>query len=148
MDKINFQDGVTKGNAETFNTMQNNIEAAINEVKEVNTYSTTNEKKVGTWIDGKPLYKKTFVWEKTGYTGGSAITDYIDILSLGVDTVFIDGSSSFIIDYVKNSVVMPTTAGVVNVSYEYKTYILDNKIYVSGYNSKRCITIKYTKTTD
>ena len=31
MDKINFQNGVTKVNADTFNTFQNNIEAGINE---------------------------------------------------------------------------------------------------------------------
>jgi hypothetical protein len=35
MEKINFQDGVTKGNAATFNGMQNNIEAAINEATEI-----------------------------------------------------------------------------------------------------------------
>lgn len=32
MDKINFQNGVTPVNANTFNTFQNNIEAGINEV--------------------------------------------------------------------------------------------------------------------
>ena len=31
MDKINFQNGITKVNADTFNTFQNNIEKAINE---------------------------------------------------------------------------------------------------------------------
>ena len=34
MDKINFQNDVTKVNAETFNTFQNNIENAINTVNE------------------------------------------------------------------------------------------------------------------
>lgn len=32
MEKINFQNGVTPVNADTFNTFQNNIEAGINEV--------------------------------------------------------------------------------------------------------------------
>ena len=31
MDKINFQNGITKVNADTFTTFQNNIEKAINE---------------------------------------------------------------------------------------------------------------------
>ena len=31
MEKINFQNGVTKVNADTFTTFQNNIEKAINE---------------------------------------------------------------------------------------------------------------------
>ena len=74
MDKINFQDatltsqakvtidnvdyevtppvysGGTDLNAETFNTMQNNIEEAIS-------YST-EEQPVGKWINGKPIYRK------------------------------------------------------------------------------------------
>ena len=33
MDKINFQNGVTKVNADTFNTFQNNIENAINNIQ-------------------------------------------------------------------------------------------------------------------
>ena len=32
MDKINIQNGVTKVNADTFNTLQNNIESAINDI--------------------------------------------------------------------------------------------------------------------
>lgn len=33
MEKINFQNGVTKVNADTFNTFQNNIENAINNIQ-------------------------------------------------------------------------------------------------------------------
>ena len=42
MDKLNFQNGVTKVNAETFNTFQNNIDNAINTV---DTKATTIDKK-------------------------------------------------------------------------------------------------------
>lgn len=65
MVKIQFQDNITKANADTFNTMQDNIEdgitAGVSEAKTytdtLNTYSTT-ETRIGTWIDGKPLYRK------------------------------------------------------------------------------------------
>ena len=53
MEKITFVDNVTKANAETFNTMQDNIEDAIEEKQ---TYSTA-EMRIGTWIDGKPIYR-------------------------------------------------------------------------------------------
>lgn len=65
MVKIQFQDNITKANANTFNTMQDNIENGINDgiieaknyTDELQTYST-NETRIGTWIDGKPLYRK------------------------------------------------------------------------------------------
>lgn len=115
MKKINFKNDVTKVNAETFNTFQNNIEEAVvpeggttgqiltkssNEDNEVNwtdpietqvinslnaesttsalsayqgkvlnnrlmniedsSIYSTEETKVGTWIDGKPIYRKVY----------------------------------------------------------------------------------------
>ena len=85
MQKINFKnlpDTSTPLNASTLNQMQDNIESAIKDVeytiptiensldgnsttdapsvhatKLLNTYST-DEIKIGTWIDGKPLYRK------------------------------------------------------------------------------------------
>lgn len=80
MVKINFQNNITKANADTFNTMQDNIETAINNVEielddQVSTSSTngvenqaitnyvdnkltysTDEVRVGTFM-GKPLYR-------------------------------------------------------------------------------------------
>lgn len=54
MKKINFIDNETKGNAETFNTMQDNIEEAINENanKSISIYDIT-EAVNGRWIRSK-----------------------------------------------------------------------------------------------
>lgn len=137
-------------NTTNLNKIENGIEQNSNEIVNTNNkfnYST-EEQVIGTWIDGKPLYRKTFVWEKTGCTGDTLVTDSIDISSLGVDTVFIDYSSSFILDYYKKTSISPSSAGVPQQTYDHTTYIQNNKIYVRGYNSKRVITIKYTKTTD
>lgn len=109
---------------------------------------STSEQRIGTWVDGKPLYEKTFVWEKTDYTGDILTIDAVDISSLGVDTVFIDFSSSFIIDDFKGTVIPPSTLGVPNQVYEHTTYIQNNELCVRGYNSKRIITLKYTKIAD
>lgn len=50
--------GTTPTSAENLKKMEDNAENAINEgILDANTYSTT-EKRIGTWIDGKPLYKK------------------------------------------------------------------------------------------
>lgn len=50
MDKINFQNGVTKVNADTFNTFQNNVEKSAVVVS--STQPTTNEK---VWINNSDL---------------------------------------------------------------------------------------------
>ena len=62
-------------------------------VKEQYTYST-EEKKVGKWIDGKELYRKTFVYDTP--TSGNAT---VLVGNIGeYDTAFIDYSSSFYIN--------------------------------------------------
>lgn len=56
MKKINFEDGVTKGNATTFNQMQTNIENAINGIVE----SGSNENGSWTkWEDGTMVCRQT-----------------------------------------------------------------------------------------
>lgn len=58
MNKINFQNGVTKVNAETFNTFQNNIDSAINAVDDK--INTTNTKVIPDGgITGQILAKKS-----------------------------------------------------------------------------------------
>lgn len=62
MEKINWINGQAGGtplSAENLNQMQDNIEDAIGDVNEKLNYST-NEKVVGTWIDGKPIYRRIY----------------------------------------------------------------------------------------
>ena len=59
MEKINFENlpsTNTPINASNLNQLQTNVENAIEEKQ---TYSTT-EQRIGTWINGKPLYRKVF----------------------------------------------------------------------------------------
>lgn len=62
MNKINWINGQAGGtplSAENLNQMQDNIEDAIGDVNEKLNYST-EEKVIGTWIDGKPIYRRVY----------------------------------------------------------------------------------------
>lgn len=70
MDKINFEDGVTKVNAETFSEFQDNIEKAIDEVVESGSNENGNYIK---YADGTMICTKTVTATGTqfNYTEGS-----------------------------------------------------------------------------
>lgn len=103
---------------------------------------STNEQIVGTWIDGKPLYEKTFVQQLSGTAGT------IDISALNVSEAFIDGGFYDI--------------GVTNlelnewVTQNDNTYAHVNKGLTPPVIDMRCtwanatatIVLRYTKTTD
>ena len=114
MEKITFVDNVTKANKNTFNTMQDNIEDAIEEKQ---TYST-EEKRIGTWVDGKPLYRKTII-----YTGSMSANVQIahNISNFG-ELVNYFGSQ-----YSSNTYKPLPTIYVPNVSnYGVSLYLVDN----------------------
>lgn len=75
MKRVNFQDGVTKGNADTFKQLEDNIEE---EIENKNTYST-NEQKIGTWINGKPLYRKVVTYFHNAEIGAEGEVTNISI---------------------------------------------------------------------
>lgn len=95
-------------------------------------YSTT-EKRVGTWIDGKPLYRKTYTQSNS---------NAINLTTLSVDKLFIVGETN-----------AKTSAGTVvplpypNINLYYTAPNLTFEIY--GFTLVEVIiTIEYTKTTD
>lgn len=115
-----------------------------NYINNLNTYST-EEKRVGTWIDGKPLYSKTISFETS-----NNMNIFLDIQLSNIDTIFIDESASFIINNIE-------TLGV-NWYYAETDWI--RTWYHKGQNNLRSkspsslgvrtayVTLKYTKTTD
>lgn len=155
MVKINFQDNITKANAATFNTMQDNIEDAIDEVDEktLDIYSTS-ETRVGTWINGKPLYRKSKVFSSsdTTFNYGGEKTLNLDISNVDEITNYkayykrSDGS----FQQVPNSHSVMSYWG--SSLYDFKTN--GNCTFWIGtlYNvftiNYLVITIEYTKTTD
>lgn len=68
MEKINFQNGVTKVNAETFTSFQENIESGINNA--VKTNINTEETETNEYISGKRMYVKNIKVNASANTGG------------------------------------------------------------------------------
>lgn len=113
-----------------------------------NTYSTNEIKTGETWIDGKPIYRKTFVF--TGITATSASLSFSS--SNASETIMVDNSHS----YVSTSANFSLPINMYNSSTDYiRTYVNsgDKKLFVefgSVYTMSKNIyvTLRYTKTTD
>ena len=157
MEKINFQNGVTKVNADTFNTFQNNINDAINLIK-IETYST-EEQKIGTWIDGKPIYRK--VYKVSNHTINSSKTEVlISDNKLNLDTLVKASSTIDLID-TNNQHNYFNISEVVNDRENMGLYIFrvldgnlqfgtQKNLYDNYFRTiaKANIILEYTKTTD
>lgn len=110
-----------------------------------NNYSTT-EQRIGTWIDGKPLYQKTYSVTMPNSTGVSAVVEL---------------SSQVLVHCIDGYAIQHNTLNIVPINYYYSSanYLTticgsDYKIYVNLssdadlFGSEAYITLKYTKTTD
>ena len=119
-------------------------------IDSANLYSTT-ERVVGQWIDGKPLYQKTFnMTEAFNVNASSSKT--ITLISSGVDKIinqngcvaFSTGQTELIPSVLIGfweMCVRKTSAGLVN-------FVIANKDSSAKSFSGYSITIQYTKTTD
>ena len=108
----------------------------------LNTYKTT-EQRIGTWIDGKPIYRKTLVYNYT--TTGQHSEN---ISSLEIDTIT---SYNWTCKVNNNYIVGPydlsSDTAICNVFFEG-----NNKLYAKNGSSWTTaiftINVEYTKTTD
>lgn len=108
------------------------------------------EREVGVWRDGKPLYQKTIAVQSNGSDNGR---EYYDISSLNVDSIISlygyakDGLFNRFIPYVYRSDNSDTVSESVCIFYRISTTSLEivhrGKDYGVGY-----LIIQYTKTTD
>ncbi len=107
---------------------------------------STNEIRIGTWIDGKPLYRKTF--DISSITNSN--TNLVDISSLNIDkVVLIRGCLKASNGYQEP---MPLSDSSVNYSSLYITHTsIRGRADISdtgGTITSAYATIEYTKTTD
>ena len=106
---------------------------------------STEEKIVGTWIDGKPLYQKT--WTNITLASGD-----VNVISLGNNISQILSAQGFA--YKPDSVQyisIPAASPNANYTIEIWTYNLSELHLVAGTNRAgyiATVTIQYTKTTD
>lgn len=61
----------------TMDQVNSAIDAKLDAYEPQEVYST-EETRIGTWIDGKPLYRKAFIYDAAGYTANKDITIYTD----------------------------------------------------------------------
>lgn len=111
------------------------------ESSKVHTYST-DEQIVGTWIDGKPIYEKT--WDVGAVTVSNVdFTDIAAIPSTGIETIVnvataCDLNSGGTISWTGMCAYIPTDYPYVKMTSYRNT----------GTSTIRYITLQYTKTTD
>lgn len=130
-------------------TNKSNLVDAVNEVYNYNVYST-EEQKVGKWIDGNPLYRKTLVFNPT--VSGEQVECLTGVTNANL--MWIDKSNSFLIR--ESGSIMCGIGDIDNDKYWFDVRQVTNnyskvycKIGESIYlNSTVYITILYTKTTD
>lgn len=150
MEKIIFEDlpsTKTPLNAENLNKIQDSIEKEINEINEKNEYSI-QEQKIGKWIDGKPIYRKTFNYSNALTNDTDNEIGRIENIDVPVNIYgtakFVDGEY-FMLPRVANT-------NTSSLEWAIDIKIANNIVYVikGGYGTtdKIYITVEYTKTTD
>lgn len=109
---------------------------------------STEETRIGVWIDGKPIYRKTFVGVSQDH---SSVVQFADITKLSVDTVvkisgvMESGLQSGIVELPCTR--SDTNLGLIGVSPDKKAL----QLFVSSdsfYSRPFHCTLEYTKTTD
>ncbi|MBR1718392.1 MAG: hypothetical protein IJ715_03895 [Bacilli bacterium] len=126
-----------------------NVQAAVDSLKLAKTSDnySTNERVIGTWIDGKPLYQKTIVTNAPATANSNLVIASISDISY--ETIFIVGG------YVETSnIVYPLSIEIgsfedgssVWIRKEAKTIAMN--VNSSRINASVYVTIQYTKTTD
>ena len=120
------------------------VQAVNNKFNEISTYST-EEKVIGTWINGKKLYEKT-IYINTGSTADTDVVianlniDNIEYLKIKDGSIFSNNNWWDVNFYYSNTIYAATYIRPEEnaIKGKYGSYILG-----TGY-----ITINYTKTTD
>ena len=132
----------TSGLAE--NQQDNVLKNVKDYVDNSNSYSTQEVKTGGKWIDGKPIYRKTFI-----YNGETTANEHISMGNI---------SNVEDIETIKGTLRLHA-GGFISLGYMnndnnkvFEVNIMDNEVRaISPYNSsnsKIVITVEYTKTTD
>lgn len=156
--------GQTPLSSANLKKMEDNTENAINElntnlndrITNLSTYSTEEIKTGETWIDGKPIYRKSF----TTTINASTHKVEIDVSDLNIERGLFDFNNSYI-NNTKHSRYMPivtTNVSIASVAeahsssqtcmyyeYGYTKFVVEiGNTFTGGV----FVTIRYTKTTD
>lgn len=145
MEKITFVNGQAPSlNATNLNQLQDNVENAIDN------YSTT-EKKVGKWIDNKPIYQKTLHVVPTA-SGENCFAHNISNIDKVVhaDAFLVRGSNAgtfMPLPFVYPLLTSAWSGGLHSDRTEI-TITLGTSLFADMNSDGAYVTLKYTKTTD
>ncbi len=128
---------------ENIKNIQENIDGENNSM---DIYSE-DEQQIGYWVDGKALYRKTFI-RNINVTGPNTISEIFDLSDLNYDLLWVDTGNTFLIGETYS-----TGCYYVQPDDRFYTYIIEDSkqlvasgIPVSGNKIiKIAITIRYTK---
>ena len=128
----------------------NNVEAAIDSLKLSKTSDnySTEEKVIGTWIDGKPLYQKTVVIpNNVDFTNNKEFDVGIvnGDMSMILLSYYIDGGVSYPLYYSQSS---GANLSIGMNQSNHKLRIKTDNNFSANASRKIVATIQYTKTTD
>lgn len=111
---------------------------------------STDEKIIGTWVDGKALYRKVFIKTYSpAIAAGSPINENISLIDLNFDTIYQDISHTIQIGtkYSLNTYTVPNQSDYFNCYID----ITNKKLFIRGVVPtndsvlKHIITVEYTK---
>ena len=121
----------------------------INMLVDKTAYST-EEKQIGTWIDGKPLYRRSFILTASNLNNSPFVTD---IPSNIIDNIWIDASATFI-KTADNSGSYISAVGYWNPANNFDCRLQTNEQYINlqtwrsggmNYQDGSILTLIYTK---
>lgn len=127
---------------------KNNMHAVTsNAVAKSLSYSTTEQKTGGTWIDGKPIYRKVFTGSVTGATTtiNSDVANIDNMINLTGYFVTSDSDRFFPLNYCADPTTNRGACNFIKNLNQFLVYIGSG--YPSG-GSSIYIIAEYTKTTD
>ena len=113
---------------------------------------STDEQVVGTWIDGKPIYQKTFTGTCTIPKANNTSTYLLDLTSLNIendisiDGYFNEGDNKIPMNGIS---VWDSATFAIGTHYSYTQKKLSvHNVWSPITNGSYTITLRYTKTTD
>ena len=131
-----------------------NLVSIVNAFNKGDIYST-QERMIGQWVDGKPLYQRTFIDSSTSYSDSNSKRTFTCLSLTGVDYVnLVDANCSFgNATYFRNVTFSSNLQMEQNMYAMYNTTSHEGTVYVQTSNKTvtsigYIITIQYTKTTD
>ena len=153
----NIEETLPVGTRVEFNGQAQNIPDGWQEVEDDREVYSTTERRIGTWIDGKPLYQKVIkTLLPTTTTDFTVVQNDVDISDLNAETLFIVNTfSQYFVTTLHLTQCMPFNYTTLADRLGYTCWVYDVSSAIRVGNNRAALSgkdvyiiVKYTKTTD